>query len=207
MTDHKQASKVDYAQPLKRIPSLALSACFCALILKLIAAIITSSTGKGSGFDEAAGLLMHYPQSSKAIFAFFAAVIFLWSIPILLYPSDLGRLLHRWVVIPSLHIVEHMLCLALGVLLALAVIDLVTGNESLTTAVMLKGVLISGLLGLIAVGCSVIATFTANEFESIADTIPRLFRVPLFLVVGSMPIGAVFIDFVWNYKPTIVVGH
>ncbi len=207
MTERAEALKADYLQSLKKIPPLVLAAFCCVLLLKAVAAVIASSTGKGSGFDEAVGLLFHYPESIRAIFAFFAAVIFFWAIPVLIYPSDLGGLLQRWVVVPSLHIVEHMLSLAVGVLLAWGVVDICTGAEDLSLKTVLKISFICAALGLFAMACSVLATFTTQEFEKTAQEIPRGFRVPLFLIVSLIVIGAVFLDFVWNYKPIAGAGH
>lgn len=207
MEEIANSLRMEYLHSLKKIPSLALSAFCCALVLKVIAAFLTSSTGRGSGFDDAVGLLFHYPESIKAIFAFFAAVIFLWTLPVLIYPSDLGDIFRRWVVVPSLHIVEHMLSLTVGVLLAWLVSDFCTGDESITFEVLAKVVLMSIALGLFAMACSVMAIFTDKQFDQIAQMIPKVFRFPLFFAVSGALIGAVFLDFVWNYTPMVTAGH
>ena len=196
-----------YIQSLKKIPSLALSAFFCALLLKISAALVTSSTGKGSGFDDAVGLLFHYPESIKAIIAFFSAVFFLATFPLLFYPSDIGDIFRRWIVVPSLHIVEHMLSLTIGVLLAWLVSDLWASDESITLTVIGKVLFVCGGLGIFAVFCSALAIFTEKQFDEIAQSIPKVFRLPLFLALGGIVIGSVFMDFVWNYTPLVTSGH
>jgi hypothetical protein len=158
----------NYTNALLRAPKLAFAAMVFTLLLKIAAIILMKLLGHGTAFDEAVDLLIHYPQNTSSIFAFFAAVMFFLAITLIFYPSEIGEIFCRKIFIPSLHITEHMLSLSFGVLVAWAIIDIAVGKVDSGEITKIIGTVAFGalMLGTIAVICSVIAEFLSTDFEA-----------------------------------------
>jgi hypothetical protein len=199
----------NYYAALLRIPKLALASCIFTLLLKFATYIIEKHVGHATAFGDAVKLLIHYPESLSAVFAFLLAVLFFLSLTLIIEPSNLGRLSRRWVFIPSLHLTEHMLSLVMGVFFSSFVIQLIsmffsgTIDKSVinTTVIVFKVIFVTGMFAAI---CAVTAEFLSNQFDGAMRFLGR-WRFAVLLFIASTLIWAVFQDAVWNYKPEALI--
>jgi len=193
-----------YIKKLLKIPELVLAAALITLMLKALSYIAYKFEGELSAFEEAVKLFYKYPQSVGAIFAFFSATILFLSLTFIVHPSDIGDKARKSVLIPSFHIVEHMIALALGALIAWAIIDTVSADMPVEFFFSSIGKLLlaSVILGGVASICSLLAEFLRADFDKCVNMLGN-YRFIILLIIGAILISAVLQDNVWNYKPLI----
>lgn len=198
-------SMKNYQTALLRIPKLALASCVLTLLLKLSALGIEKFVGYPTAFDEAVTLLIHYPESIKAVFAFFSAVLFFLCVTFAIEPSDLGRIGRRWVFVPSLHVTVHMLSLAIGVFIAWAIIESVVSGVPYNSISKTIGVSVfsSAVLGGLAAFCAGTAVFLSDDFDKAMEWLGS-WRLVVLLLIAMFLIWSVLQESVWNYRPGLI---
>lgn len=188
-----------YQDALNHIPKLMLASCGFTLTAAGYGFVIQKIHGHESGFDAAVNLLVHYPQAVSGILAFFNTAMFFLFVTFVLEPSVVGGLFRKWIVVPSMHIAEHMLAMATGVWVAWAVMEVNTIMESdiIKTIVDLTAAL--SILGLLAVFCSLTAVFIEEDMHRV---LPRLgkYKYAVILLVSCVFIVSVYTDTVINFK-------
>ncbi|MCY1450842.1 hypothetical protein D9M71_676790 [compost metagenome] len=85
--------------------------------------------------------------------------------------------------------------------------DLLSGAEELTWKLAAKIILFSAFLVCVAMASSALALFTANDFDKVAEKMPKKYRLPLFVALSCILLTAVAMDYVWNYKPIVAATH
>lgn len=193
-----------YLNMLWRVPKLILASFAFTLLLKIAALSIEKFVGHNTAFDDAVKLLIHYPESIKAVFAFFSAVIFFLCLTLIIEPSYLGRLGRKWILIPALHVTEHMLSLVIGVFIAWFVIESVRiGSPPQSIAVLLISCI--GLGGVTTL-CAFAGEFLNHDFDRVIAKLGN-WKFVVLLLVSLVLLWAVFSDAVWNYKPGSIQAH
>lgn len=193
-----------YSDMLWRISKLVLASFAFTVLLKISALTIEKFVSHKTAFDDAVKLLIHYPESIKAVFAFFSAVIFFLCLTLIIEPSYLGRLGRKWILIPALHVTEHMLSLVIGVYIAWFVIESVSiGSPPHSIAILLFSCI--GLVGITAL-CAFAGDFLHHDFDRVITKLGN-WKFVVLLLVSLILIWAVLSDTVWNYKPGSIQMH
>ena len=190
-----------YIQAIIRIPKLAFSAFLITCVMKIAAVAIFKFVDHQTGFDESVNLFLHYPKNIKPVLSFFAAIIFVLCVTYLVYPSDVGDFLKRYILIPSFHLCEHMLSLVCGVLVAWVIFE--TKIEDLNGSY-LYGVIfpLSAALAVVAFSactCAAASHCLENDIDSLLDALGS-YRFAVISVIAGILIYAVLKDFVWDFK-------
>jgi len=193
-----------YVNALKRTPKLAAAAFFAAMLVSFSSALFTKFAGHGTAFDDAAGILFHYPESIRGIFAFFSVTFFFLSLTLIFEPSFIGDKLRDHVLIPSLHISEHMLSLSVGIFCALAIVEsfksgIPYSSVGKTVSVVL---LLSIIVGGVSMLCAMTSEFLARDFRRLKEVLGRWSPI-LLILIGLFLFSSAFMDTIWNYKPEI----
>jgi hypothetical protein len=194
---------------IQNILKLILAAFVLTLILKIAAVALLKFSGHITAFDDAVSALIHYPKSIKGVFALFAAILFVCSLELLLYPSDLGAYLREWVFIPALRISEHMFSLSTGVLFAWWTIGLWSGELGTSHTIwstFLTTIFACLLLTSLAAACSFTAEFLERDLERILSRLGR-WRFLILSISSTLVIYAVLQDTVWSYTPDPNTTH
>lgn len=192
----------NYRSALFRFPKLAIASFLLTLVLQIVTHCIEKLVEHPSAFENAVALLFHYPESVKSIFAFFSAIIFLLCLTFFIEPSDLGRKFRKFVLIPSLHMTEHMLSLVIGVFVAWGLSEYYSIGNPVKSVFHFIGIILLSILitWILAAFCALLAEFLEGDFDRIISILGRWRFFILFAIAGVL-IWAVLQDTIWNYNP------
>lgn len=197
-------SNIRYLKTLAQIPKIALAAFGVTLLAKILAVVFEKIHGHETAFNQAVTLLLHYIDSISAIFAFFVVNLCLLCLTLLWEGADLSVSLRTWFVLPSFHILEHMISLTIGAYWALAII------ESCTTGVPYGSVLktlaaviyVSIVLFVLAAICAFIVEFIKHDYSAFLRELGRL-KFPVIFCIGGALLLFLYTEYVWHFVATV----
>ena len=189
-----------YLKALAQIPKIALAAFGVTLLAQLFAVVAEKIHNHETAFNPVAKLLLHYSESFPAIFAFFGVNMILLCLTVLWEGSDLGDLIRKWFVLPSLHICEHMISLSIGAYSALGIIESFTigipfGSIWKTMAAV---IFVDIVLFSIAFLCAITAEFIERDYTLALSRLGRL-RLPVIFTTAGSFLFVLYSDLVWHY--------